>query len=414
MASEWIECSLAEACRSIDYGLTASASNQPDGPRFLRITDIVSGHIDWKAVPYVVIDTKAIVKYRLDDGDVVLARTGASTGASAYVRKPPPAVFASYLVRLKAKDDFDPRFLAYYLKSDYFWTYIRGVLGDKSAQPNASASTMTKAPLRAPRDKREQSAIAHILGTLDDKIELNRRMSETLESMARALFKSWFVDFDPVWAKAEGRNTGLPSEIADLFPDRFVDSELGEIPEGWEVRFLGDLLELAYGRALKAEDRKDGAVPVFGSNGRVGWHDDKLAAGPGIVVGRKGNPGVVKWAANDFYVIDTAFYVVPKSSCSSLHFLFHALRSHDLASLGADSAVPGLNRNLAYMSKQLSPDLRVLSQFDKIVGALTGRVHHLELASVTLTALRDALLPMLVSGELRVTDAQAFVERVAS
>ena len=81
----------------------------------------------------------------------------------------------------------------------------------------------------------EQRAIAHILGTLDDKIELNRRMNETLEAMARALFKSWFVDFDPVRAKAEGRDPGLPKPLADLFPDRFVDSELGEIPEGWEV-----------------------------------------------------------------------------------------------------------------------------------------------------------------------------------
>ena len=87
----------------------------------------------------------------------------------------------------------------------------------------------------------EQRAIAHVLGTLDDKIELNRRMNETLEAMARALFKSWFVDFDPVRAKMEGRDTGLPQDIADLFPDRLVDSEMGEIPEGWEVEFLGDL-----------------------------------------------------------------------------------------------------------------------------------------------------------------------------
>ena len=91
--------------------------------------------------------------------------------------------------------------------------------------------------------RREQRAIAHILGTLDDKIELNRRMNETLEAMARALFKSWFVDFDPVRAKAEGRDPGLPKPLADLFPDRLVDSELGEIPEGWEVRCFGDVVE---------------------------------------------------------------------------------------------------------------------------------------------------------------------------
>ncbi len=155
MVGEWIECALADACSSIDYGLTASASEHEVGPRFLRITDIVTGHIDWNAVPHVAADDATAAKYRLHDGDVVLARTGASTGASAYVKNPPPAVFASYLVRLQAKPEFDSRFLAYYLRSNDFWTFIRGVLGDKSAQPNASASTMTKAPLRAPKDKAE-------------------------------------------------------------------------------------------------------------------------------------------------------------------------------------------------------------------------------------------------------------------
>jgi type I restriction enzyme S subunit len=174
MAGEWIDCTLADACDSIDYGLTASAADAAVGPRFLRITDIVSGHIDWKTVPGVAADGGTVAKYRLDDGDVVLARTGASTGTSAYVKTPPIAVFASYLVRLKAKPGFDSRFLAYYLKSDQFWTFIRGVLGDKSAQPNASASTMAKAPLHAPKSKDEQRAIAHTLGTLDDKIEVRR------------------------------------------------------------------------------------------------------------------------------------------------------------------------------------------------------------------------------------------------
>ncbi len=129
---------MADACASVDYGLTASASACPFGPKFLRITDIVCGHIDWNKVPHVSADAEAIEKYRLQDGDIVLARTGASTGASAYVESPPPAVFASYLVRLRAKPEFDPRYLAYYLKSGDFWTFIRGVLGDKSAQPNAS------------------------------------------------------------------------------------------------------------------------------------------------------------------------------------------------------------------------------------------------------------------------------------
>ena len=166
-------------------------------------------------------------------------------------------------------------------KSDEFGDYIRGVLGDKSAQPNASASTMTAAPLRVPATKAEQRAIAHILGTLDDKIELNRRMNETLEQIARALFKSWFVDFDPVRAKMEGRwrpgqsLPGLPAHLYDLFPSRLVPSELGPIPEGWEIKpldgiadFLNGLrpAEIPSGRWLRTAGNKD--FPVKGRKHR--------------------------------------------------------------------------------------------------------------------------------------------------
>ena len=260
-------------------------------------------------------------------------------------------------------------------------------------------------------DLSEQRAIAHILGTLDDKIELNRRMNETLEEMARALFKSWFVDFDPVRAKMEGRDTGLPPDVAALFPDRLVDSELGEIPEGWEVKALGELIELAYGKALKADDRKSGSIPVYGSNGQVGWHDKKLAAGPGIVVGRKGNPGIVTWAHSDFFPIDTTFYVVPRNTEGDLPFLFFALTTQDLPSIAADSAVPGLNRNLAYMNRQLVPDKQVIDEFNHYASEIFTRRHRLEEESRTLADLRDALLPKLVSGELWVRDAKQFTRR---
>ena len=260
-------------------------------------------------------------------------------------------------------------------------------------------------------DLSEQRAIAHILGTLDDKIELNRRMNETLEEMARALFKSWFVDFDPVRAKMEGWDTGLPPDVAALFPDRLVESELGKIPEGWEVKALGELIELAYGKALKADDRKSGSIPVYGSNGQVGWHDKKLAAGPGIVVGRKGNPGIVTWAHSDFFPIDTTFYVVPRNTEGDLPFLFFALTTQDLPSIAADSAVPGLNRNLAYMNRQLVPDKQVIDEFNHYASEIFTRRHRLEEESRTLADLRDALLPKLVSGELWVRDAKQFTRR---
>ena len=253
----------------------------------------------------------------------------------------------------------------------------------------------------------EQRAIAHVLGTLDDKIELNRRMNETLEEIARALFKSWFVDFEPVRAKMEGRwrrgesLPGLPAEHYDLFPDRLVPSELGDIPEGWEVKLLGELVELAYGKALRSADRKSGPIPVYGSNGRVGWHDEKMVRGPGIVVGRKGNPGVVTWVHDDFFPIDTTFYVVPRDATrdSSLFLLF-ALIAQDLPALSADSAVPGLNRNLAYMNRLLLPDRLTMYEFNVCAAAIYSRRYHLDDESYALVAQRDVLLPKLVSGEV--------------
>ena len=256
----------------------------------------------------------------------------------------------------------------------------------------------------------EQRAIAHVLGTLDDKIELNRRMNETLEAMARALFRSWFVDFDPVRAKMEGRDTGLPADLADLFPDRLVDSELGFIPEGWRVTALGDLIELAYGKSLPHRKRKPGSVPVYGSNGQVGWHDERLIDGPGIIVGRKGNPGVVKWSQKPFFPIDTTFYVVPRDTRCGLFFLFHVLRTQDLPSIASDSAVPGMNRNLAYMNRAIVPPADVVEAFSTKTKTIAGRQDSLTSESGTLAALRDTLLPKLISGEIRVPDA----ERVAA
>ena len=265
---------------------------------------------------------------------------------------------------------------------------------------------MTSAPFRAPRNLGEQRAIAHILGTLDDKIELNRRMNQTLEAMARAIFQDWFVDFGPVRAKMEGQEPYLPPELWDLFPDDLVDSELGEIPEGWEVKDLGKVIELAYGKALKAEDRRGGDIPVYGSNGQIGWHNEGLVNGPGVVVGRKGNPGIVTWAQSDYFPIDTAFYVIPKTADLKLPFLFYALTAQDLPSMAADSAVPGLNRNLAYMNKQCFPDRAVLDAFDEQTTNIFTHRNELERESRVLTTLRDTLLPKLVSGEVNATIAK--------
>ena len=381
-AAEWREGTWGEIA-TLEYGKSLRGYKSSEGPYRVYGTN---GPIGWH--------TEMLCPHP----SVIIGRKGAYRGVH-YSSTPFFAIDTAFY--LKPKTEIDARWAYYQLLTQD----ING-MDSGSAIPSTSRNDFYSLSVKVP-PLPEQRAIAHILGTLDDKIELNRRMNETLEEMARALFKSWFVDFDPVRAKMDGRwrpgesLPGLPAEHYDLFPDRLVPSELGEIPEGWEVKVLGEVVELAYGKALRATDRKGGPIPVYGSNGQVGWHDEKLADGPGIVVGRKGNPGVVTWTHSDFFPIDTTFYVVPRGSTGGLPFLFFALVSQNLPSVSADTAVPGLNRNLAYMNEQLVPDHLVVNEFNHYVGTVFTRHHQLEEESRTLATQRDALLPQLVSGVIR-------------
>ncbi|WP_419627688.1 restriction endonuclease subunit S, partial [Thiolapillus sp.] len=148
--------------------------------------------------------------------------------------------------------------------------------------------------IRLPTSKAEQRAIAHILGSLDDKIELNRQMAQTLESIARAIFKSWFVDFDPVKAKMEGKQPeGMTEEIAALFPDRLVDSELGMIPEGWEYKALGDMINIFDSKRipLSRSQRKarQGKYPYYGATSIMDYVDDYIFDGVYVLIGEDGS-----------------------------------------------------------------------------------------------------------------------------
>jgi type I restriction enzyme, S subunit len=415
MAGEWKAVSLGELYE-FSSGLSKPRSAFGSGYPFLGFKDVFyNSSVPAQLTELVESTEQERIRCSIVRGDVFVTRTSETMdelGMSCVaLHDVPNATFNGFTKRLRPKvaNTIIPEYARYYFRSPRFRNAVTA-MSSLSTRASLNNEMLTRLSLVLPPLK-EQEAMGHILGTLDDKIELNRRMSETLEEMARALFKSWFVDFDPVRAKAEGRDPGLPQHIADLFPSRLVTSEIGDIPEGWCVRKLGDLVELAYGKALKAESRRDGGIPVYGSNGRVGWHDHRLVAGPGIVVGRKGNPGVVVWVPTDFFPIDTTFYVLPKMESQCLEFLFYALQLHRLASLSADSAVPGLNRNLVYMSDQLLPPPRLVAEFGRIVGGLFRRVHACSMESLTLTALRDTLLPKLISGAVRVADGATFIKR---
>ncbi len=261
-------------------------------------------------------------------------------------------------------------------------------------QPLSSLRSIT---LRLP-PLPEQRAIAHILGTLDDKIELNRRMNATLEAMARALFKSWFVDFDPVRAKMDGRwPVGMDQQTAALFPD--ILDEDGK-PAGWSEKRIDELMELAYGKALKATERIAGPIPVYGSGGLTGFHNKCLVEVPSVIVGRKGTVGSLYWEDRPFFPIDTVFYVKPKAP---LTFCYYLLQTLGLDEMNTDAAVPGLNRNNVYrLTIASSPTDDIRRAFDGIVKPIRQKMSANEIESNTLAILRDTLLPKLVSGEVTV------------
>jgi type I restriction enzyme S subunit len=262
----------------------------------------------------------------------------------------------------------------------------------------------------------EQRAIAHILGTLDGKIEVNRRMSQTLEAMARALFKSWFVDFEPVRAKMEGRwqrgqsLPGLPAHLYDLFPARLVDSALGPIPEGWTCVELKDALEIADGRPLPPERRNDGGpFEVFGANGVIGRTDVPSVDTPCVILGKIGTCGSLHRSARPCWVTNNAFAIRAGRSVS-LEFAWWLLRGIDFSQFVSGSANPYMPlKNFGHF-KVILPNTKLLGEFQIRAGAFRQQVDAMNAESRTLAALRDALLPKLISGEIRVKEAERFLK----
>jgi len=272
----------------------------------------------------------------------------------------------------------------------------------------------------------EQQAIAHILGTLDEKIELNRRQNETLEAMARALFKSWFVDFDPVRAKAEGRDTGLPGHIADLFPNSFADSELGEIPKGWRIGSLGEIAEHPR-RGIQPEEidpstpyialehmpRRCIALTEWGTSG--GLESNKFEFKTGEILFGKLRPYFHKVGVAPINGVCSTDIVVVKprtekwfgfvlSHLSSVEFVDHT---------NAGSTGTKMPRtSWAEMSRYslVIPDDAITTAFNVQVEAAVMQINASLHESRTLAAIRDTLLPKLLSGENRISEAEKLVK----
>jgi len=275
----------------------------------------------------------------------------------------------------------------------------------------------------------EQRAIAHILGTLDDKIELNRRMSETLEQMARALFKTWFVDFEPVRAKMEGRwqrgqsLPGLPAHLYDLFPDRLVDSELGEIPEGWEVDTMGNHFRITMGQSPSGKtcNEKGNGLPFY--QGRVDFRfrfpirrvfctaPTRFAEKGDILVTVRAPIGDTNIALERCCIgrgVSAIRHVT--GSCSYTYYFVRFLKPI-FESFEAEGTVFGaINKEGFNSIRHVVPPCELIVYFNALCSPIDQEIERNEIESRTLATLRDTLLPKLISGQIRVNDADRFLE----
>ena len=432
MAREWEETTLADVSADVAYGYTESASDEKVGPRFLRITDIQNGVVDWHTVPYCPISESDHRKYRLHSGDIVVARTGNSTGENYLYRGAEDAVYASYLIRFRVNQrTTDPAFVWYHMRTQRWQDFINSSKTG-SAQAGANAKVLGLFPLTLP-PLAEQKAIAAVLGALDDKIELNRRMNATLEAIARALFQSWFVDFDPVRAKLDGREpVGLDAATAALFPEHLEDSPLGHIPNGWAVKTIESLCDVitsggtparmhkAYWKPATVPWFKTGELldgPLIDAEERISeeglansscklWPAGTilfaLYASP--TVGRFGvltKPGTANQAAAA--LIAKSAYGAP-----FLMGLLYEARA-ELQRVAVGAAQQNINQGVLKSHVVIAPPPALARAYsDKVAPWFEQRIKLAE-QSRTLANLRDTLLPKLLSGELSVTKAASLV-----
>lgn len=319
-----------------------------------------------------------------------------------------------------------PRFISYFLRGLDFLAY-----SDKAAVPGLNRNHLHQAQVVIPVEVTEQRAIAHILGTLDDKIELNQRMSQTLDSMAVAMFQSWFVDFEPVRARAGGLASKLPRHLTDLFPTKLLESDVGEVPAGWTLTTLYETAEYINGAAYSAfEPNAEGlGLPIVkiaelkaGITSQTRFSQVRMPAKYRIKRGDilfswSGNPdtsiGTFVWTGDEAWLNQHVFRVVPRSDHerSFILLLLRFLRPV-LAEAARNRQTTGLGHVTAGDMKRLPivrPDDAVLRAWDAMVGPILDRSHLAARESLHVRALRDALLPKLISGELRVRDAEKLV-----
>ncbi len=368
----WRFFSLESICTGYSIAPHSTPKLTDSGPFVIRTQDIISGVLNLEKAAHVSEDTyKARIK-RAEPmaGDILYSREGTYFGIAAEIPKGVKVCLDQRMVLIKPKENVNARFVRYWLNSSLMASYIEG-FRDGSVAERLNLSTIRMLPVRLP-DVAAQNAIVTVISSLDDKIDLLHRQNRTLEGMAETLFRQWFVE---------------------------------ETDEGWEEGCLGDVLELVYGKGLKRELRTGTGYPVVGSSGIVGYHSEYLVEGPGIVIGRKGTLGKVIYLDDNFFPIDTTYYIKSKVNSVGLFYECFLLKTLNFEEMNSDSAVPGLNRNIALSTEIKIPPVERLHHFNQESSPLLEKVKMNTSQIRTLEKLRDTLLSKLMSGEVRVAEA---------
>ena len=383
---EWKETTLTALCTDISYGYTESAKLEKVGPKFLRITDIANGRINWGNVPFCPISESDFNKYKLLPGDIVIARTGATTGANYTIKKGDPSylVFASYLIRYKIdRTKAEPSFIGQLLRSANWQDYVDAIAGG-SAQPGANAKQLGSFEILLPEIP-EQTAIASVLSSLDDKIDLLHRQNATLEKMAETLFRQWFVEE----AKEEWANRPLSSIAVFLnglacqkFPPK---NELEKLP-------VLKIKELSEG----ITDNSDFATTDVKS--------EYIIMNGDVIFAWSASLMVKIWDGQDCILNQHLFKVTSKDYPKWFYFLWCKFHLSEFISIAASHAttmghIKRRDLNEAMVSV---PSLVEMSEMTLIIEPLIDKLIVNNKQINLLVSYRDNLLKKLISGDVKV------------
>jgi type I restriction enzyme, S subunit len=433
MAGEWTSINLGKVCTKIGSGATPRGGNDvylATGPyTLIRSQNIYNDGFRRNGLAFIGdVHAAELANVEVRKGDVLLNITGDSVARACQVDPGvlPARVNQHVAIIRPDPNKLDPRFLRYFIVSPEMQDKLLSWAGSGGTRNALTKGMIESFDVPAPEDINEQRAIAHILGTLDDKIELNRRMNDTLEAMARAFFKSWFVDFDPVRAKAEGRDPGLPKPLADLFPDSFEDSELGEIPKGWAVGSVDDDFDLTMGQSPPGETYNEAGegLPFYQGCTDFGFRfptrrvyctaPTRLGKAGDTLVSVRAPVGDINMATEDCAIGRGVAAARHKTGSRSYSYQFMQSIEEVFARFEAEGTVFGsIGKKDFHAIKCVNPPRELVLAFEARVSPLDDRVDVDERESRSLTALRDTLLPKLISGELRIEDAESFVGAVA-